>query len=283
VRDLLPRGERIEPRLAGAVADTLSTPGSLWRAQLAFAVARACALSEPDAEALATGVEAFHTASILFDDLPSMDDAATRRGRPCAHRAHGEAAAQLAALGFVHRGYARFWRAFEAAAVLDRRAAAALVEECLGLTGILDGQARDVAFGTGEVSPAEVVRVARGKSVTLLRLALELPAIVAGAPAEVRERLAALADAWGLAYQVLDDLEETTRPDGTDARLGRPNLALVAGRAAAEARVDAELVRAHALVAALAATLPALRAPFVRLSFRLAGLRAAVAPPAGRA
>jgi geranylgeranyl pyrophosphate synthase len=91
----------VEGRLRGAVLEILSTTGSLWRAQLAWAVGRAEGLKSAPAMALATSVEAFHTASLLFDDLPAMDDAEFRRGRPCIHRTHGQAAAILAGLALV--------------------------------------------------------------------------------------------------------------------------------------------------------------------------------------
>ena len=75
-----------------------------------------------------------------------MDDARERRGRPCPHRTHGEASATLGALALITRAYGLLW---EVLGTLDgeRRArAGALVGECLGAEGILDGQARDLRF-----------------------------------------------------------------------------------------------------------------------------------------
>ena len=50
-------------------------------------------------------VEMVHTASLILDDLPSMDDARSRRGRPACHVAHGEATAILAAFALLNRAY----------------------------------------------------------------------------------------------------------------------------------------------------------------------------------
>ena len=50
-------------------------------------------------------IEMVHTASLILDDLPSMDDAKTRRGRPTCHVAHGEATAILAAFALVNRAF----------------------------------------------------------------------------------------------------------------------------------------------------------------------------------
>jgi len=270
VRELLAPAATLDPTLAAAVGETVARSGSLWRAQLAWAVARAHGAADATALAAATAVEAFHTASLLFDDLPAMDDGAERRGAPCVHLKHGEAAAMLAGLAFVHRGYARLWRALENASP-ERRALAALrVEACLGLDGILDGQARDVHFAAAGATAEEVLAIAEGKTVTLLRLALELPALLAGASDERLARLRRLALAWGLAYQIADDLADPDGPGGgDDRRRGRPNLALVAGPAAAARELARRLDDAAAESAALVAELPRLAGPFGRLEERL--------------
>ncbi len=43
----------------------------------------------------ACAVEMVHAASLIFDDLPCMDDAGLRRGQPATHVAHGESRAVL--------------------------------------------------------------------------------------------------------------------------------------------------------------------------------------------
>ena len=47
------------------------------------------------ATAVAIAVEYLHAASLALDDLPSMDDARRRRGRPAIHVTHGIATAEL--------------------------------------------------------------------------------------------------------------------------------------------------------------------------------------------
>jgi geranylgeranyl pyrophosphate synthase len=278
---LIEVGDGLEPRLAGAVADTLARPGSLWRMQLAWIVGRAEGLGPEPALDLAAGVEAFHVASLLFDDLPAMDDAATRRGAPCVHHVHGEAAAILAGLAFVHRGYARVWRALDEASAAVRRAARERVEECLGLAGILDGQARDLAPVPADPGADAAAARAAGKTVPLLRLALTLPAIVAGAPAARERALDRLASAWGLAYQILDDLGDLAGSDA-DLATGRANFAATVGFAAALARLDLELSRAELAAAEITRERPGLADPFRRLTARFVTARGRLAPPVRR-
>lgn len=243
-RRLLPLPADLEPRLAGVLRDTLGRPGGLLRSRLAFAVLSRHGQPTEAALRAATAVEYFHTASLLFDDLPAMDDAATRRGAPCVHRRWGDGAAILGALALVNRGYQLAWQAIDGLPAARRRGAAALLAECLGVGGVLDGQARDLyggAGGAGEVEP-EIGRVIAGKTVTLLRLALVLPAWIVGLEARDRRRLDGLATDWGFAYQVLDDLDDRRQDDAAG---GRPSLAAAIGETATLARLDGWLARAR--------------------------------------
>ncbi|MGE0640614.1 MAG: polyprenyl synthetase family protein [Thermoanaerobaculia bacterium] len=255
LRDLVDLPYGIERRLRAAVAATLATPGSLWRAQLAWASARASGLDERSTLGLACAVESFHVASLLFDDLPAMDDALTRRDRPCVHRVHGEAAAILAALAFVHEGHARLSQALDFASPDARREARALWVECLGLRGILDGQARDLAPQERVANREEVLRQAAGKSVPLLRLALELPAVVAGVAAGTRSALRRLSEHLGLAYQLLDDIADEAT---IDAASGLANARRTLGAGATARLVRLELGRAREAAGEIARELPLL-------------------------
>jgi geranylgeranyl pyrophosphate synthase len=257
---LMPLGEGLEPRLRGVVADVLGHPGSLARAQLSYGLGVRQGLGAEPALKLAVAVEYFHSASLIFDDMPSMDDARERRGRPCPHVVHGEAAATLGALALITRAYALLWEAIGDGPAERRKAAASLVSECLGLAGILDGQARDVHFKRAGADPESVAEVAMAKTVPLVRLAMVLPAVVAGADAETLRRLERLSASWGLAYQILDDfkdslmgVEETGKTAGRDAGLGRPNLPDLAGPQRALARLHRLLAQSRAIVDALVA------------------------------
>lgn len=256
---MMPLAGSHDPRLRAVVADVLAHPGSLARAQLAYGLGVRRGLDEERALKLAVAVEYFHSASLLFDDLPSMDDATERRGRPCPHVVHGEAAAVLGALALITRAYALLWEAIDGRPGLHRTAAAALVGECLGVAGILDGQARDVHFERNGADPEAVAEVAVAKTVPLIRLAMVLPAVVAGEDVETLQKLERLAASWGLAYQILDDFkdrlmgpEETGKTAERDAGLGRPNLPALAGSHQALGRLHGLLAESRALVDALA-------------------------------
>src|SRR5689334_4084547 len=72
-------------RLRAVVSDVLAHPGSLARAQLAYGLGVRRGLDPERALKLGVAVEYFHSASLIFDDMPSMDDATERRGRSCPH------------------------------------------------------------------------------------------------------------------------------------------------------------------------------------------------------
>lgn len=228
--------DRVEPRLAAALGDILAHPGSMVRAITAYLVGIEMGAPEEAARAVACGIEYLHTASLVFDDLPAMDDARTRRGVPCPHVAHGEAVAMLAALALINRGYAMIWQGIRRTSSERRELAGDWVDARLGTRGVIGGQAFDLQGWRGEQSPAAVSEVAARKTGDLLRLTLVLPALIGhGTEREIKllDRIGLLR---GLAYQAADDLkdvicnqEDSGKTSGRDQEMGRPNLILAEG------------------------------------------------------
>ena len=70
------------PRLAEAIRYAVFPGGHRIRPRLCVAVALACGDDDPAASDAAAGaIELLHCASLVHDDLPCFDDAATRRRR----------------------------------------------------------------------------------------------------------------------------------------------------------------------------------------------------------
>lgn len=240
----LPAASRSEPRLAAALRQGAEHPGKLVRGCLVLAASRRHGLSMAHALRLACAVEYFHTASLLIDDLPCMDDAATRRGQPCVHRRHGDATAILAALALINRAYALVGEALSGQSLTVRRQAVAWLDRGLGLDGLVGGQAWDLAFARTDRSASLVSRIAAGKTGALLALAVQLPAVLARPSRAERQALNALCVYWGQFYQAADDLAdvlttslESGKTSGRDRQLARPNLALVLGVPQTQRRV----------------------------------------------
>jgi geranylgeranyl diphosphate synthase type II len=249
LQEYLPVAPATENQLQAAVREAVGHPGGLVRPHLAWETGRAVGLAEPEALRLACALEYFHTASLLLDDLPCMDNARERRGRPCTHRVHGEATAILAALALINRAHLLVGVVLASWPAERRVVGQLLVDACLGARGLLDGQARDLGFAREPRTAAAVARIARQKTAALFQLALQLPALGGAVTPGEWSGLGRLSLYWGLAYQVADDLAdvlasaaETGKTGGQDARQQRPNLALQLGIPAARRRLQ-RLVR----------------------------------------
>lgn len=262
----LPLPARLEANLDGALRHVLGNPGSLVRPEIVLSLCAAYGLDRGRAKELAIALEYFHTASLLFDDLPCMDDAARRRGVPCVHVEFGESGAILSALALINRAYALLWRAAFACAPDRQIRGLAYLEEHLGVGGLLNGQSLDLRYSTLPHDLQTTERVAFGKTVSLIQLTLVLPAMLGGAPDDELLLLERIARFWGLSYQIVDDLkdllqspEQSGKTAARDLALDRPNIALAIGVAAAMERLERLMALGDASLRRLLARRPGLR------------------------
>lgn len=234
-----------DPLIVASLAHVLAHPGHLGRAATCLAVGRGVGLETNRTLKLAIGVEYLHTASLVFDDLPCMDNASTRRHAPCVHRVHGESTAILSALALVNRAYTLIWEGLAGGEIRDRLRAGEYLDSALGVFGLLGGQSRDLHDVEAHQSTTGVRQIATMKTVPLLRVAVVLPVIISGGSRRLVQLLERYCLFRGLAYQIADDLKdlsgtglETGKTSGRDADLGRPNLALAGGFEAAIAELQ---------------------------------------------
>ena len=236
------------PRLAEALHHAVFPGGARIRPRLCVAVAGACGDDAPTVtEGAAAAIELLHCASLVHDDLPCFDDAATRRGKPALHRAFGEPVAVLAGDALIVLAFQTLAR--HAADHPDRLGRlVAIVGDAVGVPrGIVAGQA-------WESEPDAVLgEYQREKTGALFVAACMAGATAAGADPEPWR---VLGDRLGEAYQVADDLKDVAeaaddlgKPTGQDVRRGRPS-------AATELGVEGALAHLQQLVAAAAAAIP---------------------------
>ena len=223
------------PRLVDSMRYALLAPGKRLRPALVLWAASACASdaaadrSREQAWALAApaalAVEMIHAYSLVHDDLPAMDDDDLRRGRPTCHRQFDEATAILC-------GDALQCFAFETLA--QGMPAATAARGCLvlarasGKESLVGGQADDLAAERGWVSdmttaPASeqvawLERIHRRKTGALFSAALELGGLAVAAGPHQLAMLAAYGKAFGLAFQIADDILDA---EGTEAVVGK--------------------------------------------------------------
>ena len=232
----LPVPAYLDPNFEDALRHVLENPGSLVRPRLVFQMAAAYGLDPAHAQELAVALEYFHTASLLFDDLPCMDNALERRGAPCTHLVYGEEGAILTALALINRAYALTWRAVGGCSQVRQFQALAFIEHCLGVGGLLNGQSFDLHYASLPRTLETTERIARGKTVSLIRLTLVLPAMLGSASARDLQQIERISLFWGLGYQIVDDLKDVLqsgaqsgKTSARDVLLGRPNIAAVIG------------------------------------------------------
>ena len=184
------------------------------RVRPGFAMASAAAL-DPDGESATIevirggcAVELVHIGSLYHDDV--MDDATTRRGVKSVNANWGNLRAILA-------GDYLLGRASELAAALGTEVAGVLATT---ITQLCEGQILELesAFDPGR-SIERYERSITGKTASLLATSCRIGALVGELPRPIVESLTEFGLAYGMAFQVVDDILDVI---ATDEQLGKP-------------------------------------------------------------
>jgi farnesyl diphosphate synthase len=214
---MLGGGKRIRPFLVVAGADLFDVP----RARAVRA---------------GVAVELIHGYSLVHDDLPAMDDALTRRGRPSCHLQYDGATAVL--VGDALQSLA-FELLADPATHPDPEVRCALVRglaEAAGAAGMCGGQMIDLLAEGRSLTLEQILELQRLKTGALFGFACEAGAILGNASAAAREALLGYAADLGLAFQIQDDLldvtgdaEVTGKDLGRDAAAGKATVVALLG------------------------------------------------------
>lgn len=213
-----------------ALAYALRSPGKRVRPALVLAAFRAAGGRAAEVSGVATAVEIVHTYSLVHDDLPCMDDDDLRRSRPTTHRAFDVATATRVGYLLVPVAAEELARAGQALR-LDHsaiRRLASTLFEAGGVRGMVGGQWLDLAAEGRRLDLPELMAVHQGKTGALIRAAVVLGGLAAGADERTLQAFSRFGDELGLAFQVADDVLDAT---ATSEALGK-----TAGR-------DAELAK----------------------------------------
>lgn len=209
---------------------SLLSGGKRLRPALCLASCDACGGAPDTAVPTACGLEMLHTASLVHDDLPCIDDDDLRRGKPASHKVFGEGMALLT-------GDALWSYALEFIIVNTRDVPAERLLRVLhtlinrvGVAGLVGGQVVDVEQeGAADTDLATVEYIHAHKTGSMIDAAVVTGAILAGADEEVIARLSRYARKLGLAFQIIDDVLDGT---ATREQLGKtPNKDAATGKA----------------------------------------------------
>ncbi|RIX50338.1 polyprenyl synthetase family protein [Paenibacillus nanensis] len=165
---------------------------------------------------LLRSLEYMHTASLIFDDLPSQDNASTRRGRPTLHQVHNSATAELTGLYLIQKAFGEqaSLESFEPKAVLAlmRYSSQIAADMCAG-------QAMDLEARGKALTLEEMNTICYYKTGMAFEASLVMPAILAQVKEAEIEALKKFAYHAGIAFQIKDDLLDST---GDSELLGKP-------------------------------------------------------------
>lgn len=242
IKTLLDHAEGPATLLRDAMAYGVLNGGKRMRAALVFGAARMAMGAQTDmapSEAMlrtAAAIECLHAYSLVHDDLPAMDDAATRRGQPSCHIEFDEATAILA-------GDALHTMAFEILADPRTHSDAAIriqlvatLAKAAGMQGMAGGQMLDLQAEQKDFDLRQTQQMQMMKTGALMSCAVICGGIVGGASPKLLAAQTSFAQHLGLAFQIADDLLDYAgdasvmgKPAGQDANRGKAGFVALMG------------------------------------------------------
>ncbi len=254
LKALIPQTDAPENRLYDAMRYSCMAGGKRLRPFLVvhgaalFNVAESCALRA------AAAVEMVHTYSLIHDDLPAMDNADLRRGKPTCHKEFDEATAVLAGDALLTLAFGVLADPKTHGDPQVRCDLIAALAHAAGALGMCGGQQFDLMAEKMKLDMGSITRLQRLKTGELIAWSCEAGAILGKQPAEIRHRLQNFAHDLGLAFQIADDLldaegteAEVGKSVGRDAGAGKATFVSILGadRARAQAGLLAEQAARH--------------------------------------
>ncbi|KMT32050.1 farnesyl diphosphate synthase [Melissococcus plutonius] len=159
---------------------------------------------EQGAYQTAAALEMLHTYSLIHDDLPAMDNDDLRRGKPTNHKIFGEALAILAGDGLLTGAFQLL--ALSTIEAGKKILLTQLLGQTAGTEGMVAGQSGDLQGEKKALNLQELSEVHRKKTGALIEFSFMAGGILANQSEEIIYLLKQLANAFGLAFQIRDDL-----------------------------------------------------------------------------
>ena len=207
---LAAEGDRND-RLAAAMRAAVLGSGKRMRPLLLMLVAADLDCASPAVTDVACAVEIVHSASLILDDMPCMDNATLRRGQPTIHRQFGEDVAILASVALLSRAFG-ILAAAPGIPPITRARLVATLADTVGAQGLVRGQYEDLHGGTGRSAEA-IATTNERKTGLLLGAAVDMAAVLADVDDCVGRSLRAFALAACHAFQIRDDFQDLPGAD----------------------------------------------------------------------
>ncbi|MEI5839248.1 polyprenyl synthetase family protein [Lacticaseibacillus rhamnosus] len=202
------------PHLRAAMAYSVDAGGKRLRPLLLLSVVAMYDGAVAEALPAATALEFVHTYSLIHDDLPAMDNDDLRRGQPTNHKQFGEALAILAGDALLTDAFAILSRHYpEKGAALVQ-----ILAEAAGSSGMVAGQVLDMDGEQTQYDLATLKQMHQAKTGALIQAGVAMGSLFVAIPEADQAALADFAAAFGLGFQIKDDINDVTK---TTAELGK--------------------------------------------------------------
>ncbi len=251
LRDNLPLAPRfIETEFNDALEYIVLSDGKRLRPVLTMLGAEIVGGAGEKVLPVAIAVEFVHTSSLIFDDLPCMDNAGERRGKVSLHEKFGEDLAILVGIALLNSAYGLVFETKNTSAE-NQIAAHREMVSCIGASGLVGGQSVDLALAKGANSMSisdEFETIRNLKTSSLIRMAIGIGAILSNANRAQLTVLNRFAELLGEAYQLSDDLLDLEE-DKEIFIEGQKTFAVNKGKVSANLRLNEIIEKAkHVLV-----------------------------------
>ena len=230
LESIIPNAQTAPTTLHESMRYSLFAGGKRVRPILTIAAAEALGPPAKGILPVASSLELIHTYSLIHDDLPAMDNDDYRRGKLTNHKVYGEAMAILA-------GDALLTLAFDLCSdpqllnSIDPARQVRLINELArgsGNLGMVGGQVLDIQAENKDIDLTTLQNIHVHKTGKLIRAAVRMGAVFAGASPAQLAALTAYSEDTGLAFQIADDVlnvtgtrEELGKNANTDAQRGK--------------------------------------------------------------
>lgn len=205
IDDWLPSAVERPQQLHKAMRYSLQAGGKRLRPILVLAGSQLFPL-KIDPLPAAVAVECFHTATLIHDDLPAMDDSALRRGLKTCHVAFDEATALLAADALMVESFKILAEGYAKNPHILRLLIVELSLACSSRQ-LMGGQMEDLLAEKEETPSADQLDfIHRNKTAALIRASLTMGALLTEAQDRHLEIIQGVGESIGLAFQIIDDV-----------------------------------------------------------------------------
>ena len=205
---IMSESEGWPPSMLKAYEYALLGESKLLRPLLVYAACQSFGQTVALADVAACAVEWVHVYSLIFDDLPDLDDGEKRRGQPCFHKAFGGANAvlfgcALQAMAFYHIAHFDHYNPRQKVAMTK------ILSQAMGAEGMVGGQWLEFNELT-RLMPSEhlVKQYHRRKTGAMIAASVMLGALAAGQEEPLPSAISQVGSALGWAFQMQDDLAD---------------------------------------------------------------------------